>query len=242
MILEEMEVHQPRSKIKQGVHNVPPIPPIPSSTRGSSSDNDDSDDRDDSENGEDFYGDGNKRPGGMGGPCGMGGLGGMGGTGTIGPGWSGGSGGNNCCGNGMPTNCRTYVILDNDPRVHYTGPWTLEASQSSTTHSTVVEGSTASLRFNGKFLSLLSLESGHSPVILTLQVALFLFLALSLQVTSPSPRQLHTLLMETTLLSRHYHVQPLMFLSNHFIPLLSCHQMGNTYYLSMSPKPRCRML
>lgn len=31
MIFEEMEVHQRRSKIRHGVHNVPPVLPVPSS-------------------------------------------------------------------------------------------------------------------------------------------------------------------------------------------------------------------
>jgi len=41
------------------------------------------------------------------------------------------------------------VIQDNDPRVHYSGPWVLEGTELSTTHNTVVEGSTVSLIFNG---------------------------------------------------------------------------------------------
>lgn len=44
-----------------------------------------------------------------------------------------------------------YDILDNDPRVHYTGAWVLEMARGlSTTYTTVGEGSTVSLRFNGK--------------------------------------------------------------------------------------------
>lgn len=41
-------------------------------------------------------------------------------------------------------------ILDNDPRVHYTGPWVV-AAQLPSTHSTATEGSTVSLQFKGRF-------------------------------------------------------------------------------------------
>lgn len=165
MILEEMEVHQQRrSKIRREIHHVPPV--SLSSTRGSSHDH--SNNRDNSNNGNsngdgnnfnngnsgNSNGDGNNSnngnngSGGMATSCGMGGSNGMGGSGGMGGLCKGGGSGGN---NGMPRNCRTYVIFDNDPRVHYTGPWTLKASQPCTVHSTVVEGSTASLRFNGKF-------------------------------------------------------------------------------------------
>ncbi|KAF8155727.1 hypothetical protein B0H34DRAFT_507723 [Crassisporium funariophilum] len=45
--------------------------------------------------------------------------------------------------------CPGCIVRDNDPRVRYTGHWTLNGTQSSTTHSTLVEGSTVALRFNG---------------------------------------------------------------------------------------------
>lgn len=53
--------------------------------------------------------------------------------------------------NGMVASCSLCNINDNDPRVHFTGTWVLESSQPSTVYSTVVEGSTVSLKFNGRF-------------------------------------------------------------------------------------------
>lgn len=53
----------------------------------------------------------------------------------------------NCC-HSLAMGC---VIQDNDPRVHYGGPWVLKGTKVWTTHNTVVEGSTVSLIFNGKF-------------------------------------------------------------------------------------------
>jgi hypothetical protein len=63
--------------------------------------------------------------------------------------WGNGGGGNggNCC-DSFAMDC---VVHDNDPRVHYGGPWFLEETKLSTTHNTVVEGSNVSLIFNGKF-------------------------------------------------------------------------------------------
>lgn len=53
--------------------------------------------------------------------------------------------------NGMVASCSLCNIDDNDPRVQFTGTWALESSQPSTVYSTVVEGSTVSLKFNGRF-------------------------------------------------------------------------------------------
>lgn len=70
-------------------------------------------------------------------------------------GWSGTIGGSGTGGNpgsggyGLPT---SFYISNTDPQVHYTGLWVLKrATDLSITHSTVVQGSTASLRFKGKF-------------------------------------------------------------------------------------------
>ena len=72
-----------------------------------------------------------------------------------GAGGFGGNGGNGENGDGDGDCCDSFamgcVIQDNDPRVHYGGPWFLEAIELSTTHNTAVEGSTVSLVFNGKF-------------------------------------------------------------------------------------------
>jgi hypothetical protein len=69
--------------------------------------------------------------------------------------WSKGAGGSGGNGDGDENCCDSFsmgcVIQDNDPRVHYGGPWVLEGTKLSTTHNTVVEGSTVSLIFNGKF-------------------------------------------------------------------------------------------
>ena len=69
--------------------------------------------------------------------------------------WGKGAGGNEENGDGDENCCDSFamgcVIQDNDPRVHYGGPWVLEGTELSTTHNTVVEGSTVSLIFNGKF-------------------------------------------------------------------------------------------
>lgn len=74
------------------------------------------------------------------------------GGGSGGNDWHGGNGENgdgdeNCC-NSFEMGC---VIRDNDPRVHYGGPWVLNGTEFSTTHNTVVEGSNVTLIFNGKF-------------------------------------------------------------------------------------------
>jgi hypothetical protein len=139
----------------------------------------------------------------------------------------------NCCNMGA-MGC---VIDDNDPRVHYGGPWVLEASDSSTIHSTVVEGSTVSFRFNGKFYQC---PLPDPDTQLTLQVALSLSLAQSLQAISPSRRQLHISLIHCLPLSRHYPKQWLIFPTNRFMLLLICHRLKNTDSLSMSLKPRTR--
>ena len=66
-----------------------------------------------------------------------------------------GFGGNDENGDGDEIFCDSSatgcVIEDNDPRVHYSGPWVLEGTELSTTHNTIAEGSTVSLIFNGKF-------------------------------------------------------------------------------------------
>ncbi|KAF9479781.1 hypothetical protein BDN70DRAFT_667175 [Pholiota conissans] len=45
--------------------------------------------------------------------------------------------------------CPQCVIRDNDPRVLYTGAWTLNGNQAMTQHSTTLSGSSIFLRFNG---------------------------------------------------------------------------------------------
>jgi hypothetical protein len=74
------------------------------------------------------------------------GAGGFGGNGWHGGNGENGDGDENCC-DGFSMGC---VIHGNDPRVHYGGSWVLEGTKLSTTHNTVVEGSTVSLLFNGK--------------------------------------------------------------------------------------------
>ena len=168
--------------------------------------------------------------------------------------WSKGPGGigedNWCSGNGengdWDGNCCDSlttgwgcVIQDNDPRVHFEGPW--KENGIPTTHSTIAEGSTLSLVFNGKFYQC----SFWDPDIqLSLQAALSLSLAQSLQAISPSRQQLHTSLIHCLPLSRHYPKQLLIFLTSRFILLLICHRMKNTDSLSMSLKSsrRHRML
>lgn len=152
--------------------------------------------------------------------------------GSKGADWS-GDGNQNCCDN-LATGC---VILDNDPRVHYVGPWVLKATESSTSHNTVVEGSTVSLIFNGKFYQC-PLRDPDTQM--TLQVALSLYLAQSLQAISPSRRRLHTTLIHCLPLLRYYPKQPMIFLTSRFILLLICHRTKNTDSLSMSLKPNRR--
>ena len=155
-----------------------------------------------------------------------------GGDGRGGYGGNGG-GGENCC-DSLAMGC---VIQNNDPRVHYGGSWALGGTELSTTHNTVVEGSTVSLTFNGKFYQSFLRDPNTQ---LTLQVALSLSLAQSLQAINPSRRQLLTSLIHCLPLSRHYPKQPLIFLTSHFILLLICHRMKNTNSLSMSLKPSLR--
>ena len=178
----------------------------------SDDDDDDDDDHDDDDNGSN-------------------GADGSGGNGENGSGYG------NCC-DSLTMGC---VIQGNDPRVHYGGSWVLEATESSTTHNTVVEGSTVSLIFNGKFYQY-PLRDPDTQ--LTLQVALSLSLAPSLQAISPSRRRLHISLIHCLPLPRHYPKQPMIFLTSRFILLLICQRMKNTDSLSMSPKPtpRHRML
>ena len=152
--------------------------------------------------------------------------------------WCGGNGENgdweeNCCDSlAMGWGC---VIQDDDPRVHYGGPW--KHNEIPTSHSTVAEGSTLSLIFNGKFYQCSLRDPG---IQWTLQAALSLSLAQSRQAISPSRRQLHTSLIHCLPLSRHYPKQPLIFLISLFILFMICHWMKNTDSLSMSLKSSLR--
>lgn len=160
------------------------------------------------------------------------GGGGFGGDGGHSGNGENGDGDKNCC-YSFEMGC---VIQDNNPRVHYGGPWVLEGNESSTTHNTVVEGSNVSLIFNGKFWYYLR----EPDTQLTLQVALLLSLAQSLQAISPSRRQLRTSLIHCLPLSRHYPKQPPLFLTSRFILLVICHRMNNTDSSSMSLKSSLR--
>lgn len=67
-------------------------------------------------------------------------------TGDSGTGWNNDNHDNDCSRGSV-----FYDIRDNDPRVHYTGPWVSKTAHNWSSTSTVVDGSTVSLKFNGKF-------------------------------------------------------------------------------------------
>jgi len=83
-------------------------------------------------------------------------------SGTIGASGTGGNpGSDNDCGCGVPT---SFYISNTNPRVPYTGLWVLErATDLSITHSTVVQGSTASLRFKGSAIGVFGTVPASSP-------------------------------------------------------------------------------
>jgi len=79
--------------------------------------------------------------------------------GTIGGSGTGGNHGSD--GYGVP---KSFYISNTHPQVHYTGFWVLKRARDlSITHSTVVQGSTASLRFKGSAIGVFGTVPASSP-------------------------------------------------------------------------------